>query len=179
MRRLQVKRAVYLLGAALGAAITLASAQGMPTDPQIAAIVVTANQVDIDAGKLAERKAQGAEVKAFAKRMVTDHTGVNQAAVALAQKLHVTPESNPTSEGLKQGGEANMDALGKLSGQAFDKAYIDHEVAYHESVLDAMDKVLIPGAQNAQLKALLVKVRPAFVDHLNHAKMIQSSLAGR
>lgn len=72
-----------------------------------------------------------------------------------------------------------MAALGRLSGPAFDKAYIDHEVAYHESVLDAMDKVLIPGAQNAQLKALLVKVRPAFVDHLNHAKMIQSSLAGQ
>jgi putative membrane protein len=174
-----VKRAVYLLGAALGAAITLASAQGMPTDPQIAAIVVTANQVDIDAGKLAEQKAEGAEVKAFAKRMVTDHTGVNQAAVGLAQKLHLTPESNATSEGLKQGGDANMAALSKLSGPAFDKAYIDHEVAYHESVLDALDKVLIPGAQNAQLKALLVKVRPAFVDHLNHAKMIQSSLAGR
>lgn len=174
-----MKRAVYLLGAALGAAITLASAQGMPTDPQIAAIVVTANQVDIDAGKLAEQKAEGAEVKAFAKRMVTDHTGVNQAAVGLAQKLHLTPESNATSEGLKQGGDANMAALSKLSGPAFDKAYIDHEVAYHESVLDALDKVLIPGAQNAQLKALLVKVRPAFVDHLNHAKMIQSSLAGR
>ena len=173
-----MKRAVYLLGAALGAAMALASAQGMPTDPQIAAIVVTANQVDIDAGKLAEQKAQRAEVKAFAKRMVTDHTGVNQAAVELAQKLHLTPQSNPTSEGLKQGGDANMAALDKLSGPAFDKAYIDHEVAYHESVLDAIDKVLIPGAQNAELKALLVKVRPAFVDHLNHAKMIQSSLAG-
>ena len=174
-----MKRAVHLLGAALSATMALASAQGMPTDPQIAAIVVTANQVDIDAGKLAEQKAHGTEVKAFAKRMVTDHTGVNQAAVELAQKLHLTPQSNPTSEGLKQGGDANMAALDKLSGPAFDKAYIDHEVAYHESVLDAMDKVLIPGAQNAELKALLVKVRPAFVDHLNHAKMIQSSLAGR
>ena len=174
-----MKRAVHLLGAALSATMALASAQGMPTDPQIAAIVVTANQVDIDAGKLAEQKAHGTEVKAFAKRMVADHAGVNQAAVELAQKLHLTPQSNPTSEGLKQGGDANMAALDKLSGPAFDKAYVDHEVAYHESVLDAMDKVLIPGAQNAELKALLVKVRPAFVDHLNHAKMIQSSLAGR
>jgi putative membrane protein len=174
-----MRRAVYLLGAALGSCIALASAQGLPTDPQIAAIVVTANQVDIDAGKLAERKGHAAEVKAFAKRMVTDHTGVNQAAVSLAHELHVTPESNPTSESLKQGGEQNMAALRNLSGRAFDKAYIDHEVAYHQSVLDAMDKVLIPGAQNPQLKALLVKVRPAFVDHLNHAKMIQSSLAGQ
>lgn len=175
-----MRRATYLLGAALASCIALAWAQGgAPTDPQIAAIVVTANQVDIDAGKLAERKAHAAEVKAFAKRMVTDHTGVNHAAVDLAQKLHLTPESNPTSESLKEGGEQNLAALRRLSGAAFDKAYIDHEVAYHQSVLDAMDKVLIPSAQNAQLKALLVKVRPAFVDHLNHAKMIQSTLAGQ
>ena len=151
----------------------------MPTDPQIAAIVVTANQVDIDAGKVAEQKAHSAEVRAFAKRMVTDHTGVNQAAVSLAQKLHLTPQSNPTSQSLKEGGEENVAKLSGLNGQGFDKAYIDHEVAYHQSVLDAMDKVLIPGAQNAQLKALLVKVRPAFVDHLHHAKMIQSTLAGQ
>ncbi|HEY7888777.1 MAG TPA: DUF4142 domain-containing protein [Steroidobacteraceae bacterium] len=173
-----MKRAVYLLGAVLASGLALAWAQGSsPTDPQIAAVVVTANQVDIDAGKLAEHKAHAAEVKTFAKRMVTDHTGVNKAAVALATKLHLTPESNPTSESLKQGGEQNLATLRGLKGKAFDKAYIDHEVAYHQAVLDAMDKVLIPSAQNSQLKALLVKVRPAFVDHLNHAKMIQSSLA--
>lgn len=174
-----MKRSVYLFGAALGAAVALAWAQGLPSDPQIAAIVVTANQVDIDAGKLAESKGHSPEVKAFAKRMVTDHSGVNQAAIGLAQKLHLTPESNPTSESLKQGGEQNIAALSKLSGPAFDKAYIDHEVAYHQSVLDALDKVLIPGAQNPELKALLVKVRPAFVDHLSHAKMIQSRLGGQ
>jgi len=175
-----MKSAVYFLGIILGASIAPAWAQGGgPTDPQIAAIVVTANQVDIDAGKLAERKAHGADVKAFAKRMVTDHTGVNQAATDLAQRLHVTPQSNPTSESLKQGGEQNLAALRKLHGEAFDKAYIDHEVVYHQSVLDALDKVLIPSAQNAQLKALLVKVRPAFVDHLEHAKHIQTMLASR
>jgi putative membrane protein len=175
-----MKRARYFLGAMLGCGIALAWAQGgTPTDPQIAAIVVTANQVDIDAGRLAERKAHAADVKAFAKRMVTDHTGVNQAAVSLAQKLHLTPESNATSESLKQGGEQNLAALRNLSGQAFDKAYIDHEVAYHQSVLDAMDKTLIPDAQNPQLKALLVKVRPAFEDHLEHAKQIQTTLAGQ
>ncbi len=174
-----MKRAVYLLGTVLGAGIALASAAGIPTDPQIAAIVVTANQVDIDAGKLAEHKAHAADVKAFAKRMVIDHTGVNKAAVALVTKLHVTPESNATSESLKQGGDQNLATLKPLKGAAFDKAYIDHEVAYHQAVLDAVDKVLIPSAQNAELKALLVKVRPAFVDHLEHAKHIQSMLGGQ
>ena len=149
-----------------------------PSDPQIAAIVVTANQVDIDAGKLALQKSGSKDVKAFAQTMVRDHTGVNQAAVDLVHKLNVTPESNATSESLKQGGDENLAKLKALSGKAFDKAYIDHEVAYHQAVLDAMDKTLIPDAKNAELKALLVKVRPAFVAHLDHAKHLDEALDG-
>ena len=149
-----------------------------PTDPQIAAIVVTANQVDIDAGKLAESKATNQEVKAFARQMVTDHTGVNKAATALVTRLKVTPEENATSRSLKSGGDANVQHLKALEGAAFDRAYIDNEVTYHQSVLDALDHTLIPGAKNAELKALLVKVRPAFEAHLAHAKQIQSTLRG-
>ena len=152
-----------------------ASAQGI-TDAQIAHIVVTANQVDIDAGKVAASMASNPEVKKFGEQMVTDHTGVNKAAVDLATKLKVTPADNPTSQSLKAGGEKNVANLKGLKGAAFDKAYIDHEVAYHQAVLDAVDKTLIPGASNAELKTLLVKVRPAFVAHLDHAKKIQSSL---
>ena len=146
------------------------------TDPQIAQIVVTANQVDIDAGKLAAASTKNAEVRKFAQLMVTDHTGVNKQAVDLATKLKVTPEENETSKALKAGGEKNVANLKTLKGAAFDKAYVDHEVAYHQAVLDAVDKTLIPNAKNAELKALLVKVRPAFVAHLEHAKSIQSSL---
>jgi putative membrane protein len=148
-----------------------------PNDAQIASIVVTANTVDIDAGKLAESKSSNADVKAFAQRMITDHTGVNKSAVDLVTKLKVTPQDNPTSQSLKAGGDQNLANLKGLSGAAFDKAYIDHEVAYHEQVLDAVDKTLIPSAKNEELKALLVKVRPAFVAHLDHAKMIQGQLA--
>jgi putative membrane protein len=118
-------------------------------------------------------------VKQFGALMVTDHTGVNKAAVELATKLKVTPQDNPTSQSLKQGGEDNVAALKKLKGAAFDKAYIDHEVVYHQQVLDAVDKVLIPGATNAELKALLEKTRPAFVAHLEHAKKVQAGLAGK
>jgi putative membrane protein len=147
-----------------------------PTDPQIAAIVVTANQVDIDAGKLAKSKGQSKGVQEFAQLMITDHSGVNKSATELVQKLHVTPEPNATSESLQKGGDQNLATLKGLSGSAFDKAYVDHEVAYHEAVLQAMDKTLIPSAQNAELKALLVKVRPAFVAHLDHAKQLQAQL---
>ena len=147
-----------------------------PTDPQIAAIVVAANQADIDAGKLAESKAHSQDVKGFAQQMVKDHTAVNKTAVDLVNKLGVKPETNPTSDSLKQGGAANIANLKPLQGAKFDRAYIDHEVTYHQNVIDALDKTLIPSAQNAELKALLVKVRPAFVAHLEHAKMVQSSL---
>ncbi len=87
---------------ALAAAANVAFAAG-PTDPQIAAIVVTANQVDIDAGKLALSKAHSKDVKEFAQLMITDHSGVNKSATELVQKLHVTPEANPTSAELAEG----------------------------------------------------------------------------
>jgi putative membrane protein len=161
---------------ALAMVATTAWAAAGPTDPQIAAIVVTANQVDIDAGKLAEGKAQSAEVKRFAEAMVADHTAVNKAASDLVHKLNVTPEGSATSDSLRKGGEDNVGRIGKLQGGAFDRAYVDHEVAYHEAVIDALDKTLIPNAQNAELKALLVKVRPGFVAHLQHARHLQSSL---
>ena len=157
-------------------ALTCSAQGGGPNDAQIAAIVVTANQVDIDAGKLAQSKGKSKDVKAFGKQMVIDHTGVNKQAVALVTKLKVKPEDNPTSDALKKGGADNLKNLKGLKGAAFDKAYIDHEVAYHEQVLDAIDKVLIPNAKNAELKDLIVKVRPAFVGHLEHAKKLQASL---
>ena len=165
---------------ALAAALALvaggASAQQGPTDPQIAAIVVTANQVDIDAGKLAKNRTHSKDVRQFAQLMVTDHTAVNKQASALVQRLKVKPEPNDTSAGLKKGGDENMARLKKLKGAAFDKAYVAQEVSYHQTVLDALDKTLIPSAANADLKALLTKVRPAIAAHLEHAKMLQSHL---
>jgi putative membrane protein len=169
-----MKVSSYVLAGVLLASAGVA-AQGV-NDAQIASIVVTANQVDIDAGKLAASRGTDPQVKSFGQQMVTDHTGVNKLATELAGKLKVTPEDNPTSQSLKSGGEKNVATLKTLQGAAFDKAYIAHEVAYHQQVLDALDKTLIPGAKNEELKALLVKVRPAFVAHLEHAKKVQSSL---
>jgi len=169
--------AMVMAAACLAPLVTSAASAQSINDAQIASIVVTANQVDIDAGKLAETKGSNAEVKAFGKQMVTDHTGVNKQAVDLVTKLKVTPEDNATSKALKSGGDDNLKSLRTLKGRAFDKAYVDHEVVYHQQVLDAVDKTLIPNAKNDELKALLVKVRPAFVAHLEHAKMVQASLA--
>ena len=164
------------LAAIVLVAPALALAQGKPSDPQIAHIVVTANQIDIDAGKLAKSHSKNKEVQAFAQRMITDHTAVNKQAAALAKKLGVKPEDNDTSKALKKGAQDNMANLKKLKDGAFDKAYIQQEVAYHQQVLDAIDKVLVPSAQNAELKGLIEKVRPAIQTHLDHAKHLQADL---
>src|SRR6478672_5636330 len=165
MRALQ-----FAASLAAASVFAIASAQDKgPSDPQIAGIVVAANKIDIDAGKLAKSHSKNKEVQQFAQQMITDHTAVNKQAGALAKKLGVKPEDNDTSKALKKGGADNSASLKKLKGAAFDKAYVDHEVAYHQQVLDAIDKVLVPSAQNKELKDLIVKVRPAIAAHLDHA----------
>jgi len=170
-----MKNAGIAFAGALCLMAGVAMAQAL-NDAQIAAITVAANQVDIDAGNLAKSKASSKEVKDFAQKMVTDHTGVNKAAGDLAKKLNMKPEENPTSTSLKTGGEENIKNLKGLKGAAFDRAYIDQEVTYHQTVLDTIDKSLIPNAKNEELKALLTKTRPAIADHLEHAKKLQASL---
>jgi putative membrane protein len=151
-------------------------AQG-PTDPEIAHIVVTANTIDVEAGELARAKAKDQKVKDFAKLMVDDHKAVNKQATDLAKKLGVTPKDNEVSKSLLSGAKDNLKKLKGLKGTEFEKAYVNNEVTYHQAVLDALDKTLIPNAKNEELKALMVKVRPAFVAHLEHAKGVQSALS--
>jgi putative membrane protein len=153
-----------------------APAAAPPNDAQIAQIVLTADSVDVDYGNLAVKQTKNAEVKAFAETMIRDHTAVNDKATALAKKLGMTPEASDTSKSLKSDGEKEMAKLKAMHGAEFDKAYIDNEVAYHESVIGALDKVLLPNAKNAELKSLLESGRPIFVSHLNHAKELQASL---
>jgi putative membrane protein len=152
----------------------VASAADTLTDAQIAAIVVTANQIDINAGKLAESKSTNPEVKAFAHRMITDHTDVNKQATDLATKLKITPEESTLSRAMKSDAERNMARMKKLSGKDFDKLYLNDESSFHNAVIDTVDGKLLPSAENADLKSLLVKVRPALVSHREHADKLLS-----
>ena len=147
-----------------------------PTDPQIAMIVVVADTVDVDYGKLAVKKTSNQAVKEFAETMVRDHTAVNDKAVALAKKLGVTPEASDTSKSLKADGKKQLAKLEALAGAEFDKAYVNNEVSYHEAVIGLLDKTLIPSARNAELKSLLESGRPIFAAHLAHAKHLLASL---
>jgi putative membrane protein len=110
--------------------------------------------------------------------MVNDHEAGMKEAVALATRLKVKPEPSAVSNSLQQGAEKTRAKLSKLHGAAFDKAYIDAEVKYHEAVIDAVKNTLIPSAQNADLKQLLTDVVPTLEGHLQHAKNVQAQLGG-
>jgi len=170
--------AMFFALPAYGEDAAAAPAAAGPTDPQIAQIVVTANTVDIDAAKWAKAHSKNKDVKEFANTMIKDHTAVNKDAKALVKKLKVKPEESPTSKALADGGKENVANLKKLKGAELDKAYVDHEVAYHQQVIDAITNTLIPNAKNADLKAMLEKYAPAFQAHLDHAKKLQGDLAG-
>lgn len=145
-------------------------------DAEIASIAVSANQIDVDYGKIALKKASNADIKKFAQTMVDDHSAVIKKAVALAQKLGVTPQDNPTTQSLLAGAEKIKIDLNSKSGKEFDKAYIDNEVAYHTSVISTVKNVLIPQTQNDELKDLLQSAVPLFEHHLEMAKKAQSEL---
>jgi putative membrane protein len=145
-------------------------------DPQIAAIIATTNQVEIEAGELALSRSQSRSVQNFARMMITDHSNVNQSAVALVNRLMLSPESDATSAALKKEGDDNLARLNGLEGREFDRAYLDHEITYHRQMVHAVDRALIPYAKNAELKALLVRARPIFILHLDHALRLQWAL---
>ncbi len=143
------------------------------TDPEIASVAVTANQIDISYAEIAKEKSKDAAVLKFAETMANDHKAIIDQAVALVTKLGVTPKDNELSKQLLAGAEKTKKMLRSKSGKAFDKAYIDNEVAYHKAVISTVEKTLIPDAHNAELKSLLQKVVPTLKEHLMHAEMVQ------
>lgn len=147
-------------------------------DAQIAHVAYTAGQIDVEAARQALDRSRNTEVRAFAETMVRDHTAVNQQALALVQRLHVTPEANPTSAALTaQAADAHR-RLGTLEGPAFDQAYIANEVAYHRAVNNALRGTLIPSAHNAELKSLLEAGLTLFSAHQEHAEQLERQLRG-
>jgi putative membrane protein len=165
-----------LFSAAILALATPALAANGPTDPQIAHIAYTAGTIDIAAGKQALARSHNKAVRAFAQEMVRDHKAVNDKALALVKKLHVTPEANPTSAGLSKQASATLRRLGHLHGRSFDRAYVANEVAFHKTVNGALESTLIPSARNGELKSLLETGLTLFREHQQHAENLAKGL---
>ena len=162
--------------AALAFGVSGAANAAGPTDPQIAHVAYTAGNIDIAAGKQALARSHNKAVRAFASEMVRDHKAVNDKALALVKKLHVTPEANPTSAALSKQAAVTMRRLAHLHGRTFDRAYAANEVAYHKTVNGALSDTLIPSAKNGELKSLLQTGLALFREHQTHAETLSASL---
>jgi putative membrane protein len=169
-------RVALLIAGAAALAISAPVLAAGPTDPQIAHIAYTAGNIDIAAAKQALKMSHNATVRDFAQQMVRDHEAVNAKALALVKKLHVTPEANPTSASLTKAADSEHAKLSKLKGAAFDREYLNNEVAYHKAVNNALKSTLIPSAHNAELKSLLETGLTLFTEHQKHAEQMAAKL---
>lgn len=151
------------------------------TDGDIASIVAVANSNDSAGGADAARRATTPEVRAFGQRMAREHGTANRATIALVNRLNpnASPLENDFTRHMRNDAEHAKADLARDSGLTFDKAYIDHEVDGHQSMLNKLDHDLIPKAQNAQLKQLLTRTRETVNSHLQEAKRLQDALKDR
>ncbi len=179
MKTNKTPRALFAAGFVIAILMSLpVFSQNNPklTDPEVAYVAVVANQIDIAYAEIAKEKSKDAEVLKFAQTMINDHTAVIAQASALVKKLNVTPKDNEVSKKLLADAEKTKKSLREKSGTAFNKAYVDNEVAYHKAVIGAVESLLIPETENAELKELLQNVLPALKAHLEHAEMLQKSM---
>jgi putative membrane protein len=166
--------AVLLIASPAGAQASPSSKPALD-DPTIVAIFDAANTADIETGGLAAKRAHSKEVRDYAAMLVHDHTTVRQQGRDLATKLGVTPTPPADSSSARAHAQA-MKELRAASGQKFDQVFLQHEVDFHRNVIDAVQTTLLPAIKNAELKAFVVKVAPAFQAHMIAAEQLQKSL---
>ncbi|HEY4306094.1 MAG TPA: DUF4142 domain-containing protein [Gemmatimonadaceae bacterium] len=147
-----------------------------PNDGNITAMLMAANNTDISYAKLVPAHTSSPAVRDFATRMITDHAAVNTAITELVARTPIKPQENATSLSFRDESTAERELLSRLYGRQFDSTYIAGEIAYHSSVIATLDNDLIPHARDAQLRQILVSVRPAVAAHLAHAQQVQSRL---
>ena len=151
--------------------IAVAQSSAKLDDPTIVAIFDAANTYDMETGSLAAKKGHSSSVRDFGKMLVRDHRNVRTQGRELARSLNVTP-TPPKDFPLAKAHAEAMRSLRKTRGRAFDRAFLQHEVDFHNAVIDAVTNTLLPAIQNAQVKDLVTKVAPAFVAHRDRAQSL-------
>lgn len=140
-------------------------------DPTIIAIFDAANTWDMETGSLAAKKGSTKELRDFGAMLERDHKAVRQQGRDLVKKLGVHP-TPPKDFALAKDHAKALHTLHSTSGKAFDRAFLEHEVAYHKAVIDAVTTSLLPALKNEEARALVTKVAPAFQAHMAAAQQL-------
>ena len=140
-------------------------------DPTFIAIFDAANTWDIETGTIAAKKGSSKEVREFGAMLARDHEVVRRQGRDLVKKLGVRP-TPPADFALAKSHAAALRTLNARSGKAFDRAFLEHEVAFHKAVIDAVNTSLLPALENQEARGLVVKVAPAFQAHMLAAQAL-------
>jgi len=152
-----------------GAGAATAQDPAKLNDLEIAHAAYVAGDIDIRNAHLALALSDDPKVREFAELMIRDHEAVNQAALALLEKLKAAPQDNAFSQSLLKGAHDTWAKMAKLSGHEFDKSYATNELAYHQTVNHVVGDAFIPNVENAELKTLLGSALDTFKAHEQHA----------
>jgi putative membrane protein len=148
-------------------------------DDHLVAIMLATDNADLSFARMGYTRASTREVKAFAQRMINDHSQ----AVALVNEIvgrhDISPKDNMMSRDLRDEATTQRELLRPLAGRAFDIAYVANEVAYHRHLLSIIDDVLLPRLEEGELRQQLVTMRPVLSAHLAHAEQLQATLEQR
>ena len=172
-----MKKLTLALALACAAGGVMANADGAMNDLEIAHTAYTAGGLDIRYAHLALAISENEAVREFAMTMIRDHTAVNDAAGALITQLNVTPQDNELSQALVAGAAAKRADLASLTGKAFDCAYAENELGYHQVVNKTVAEVFIPAVTVAPLKDLLEDALVTFKAHEQHAEHMVAGLS--
>lgn len=164
--------------AALDTSVATDSGSAQLSDANIVALLDEANKADSAAGAVALKKASSPEVKRFAREMMGEHHALRLEGEQVAKKAGITPSApgNDPVAPLAQKETAVLDST--AAGPAFDRAYIEQEVAVHRAVKDLLDQAA-GAADNADLKAAIAKATPIIARHLSEAEKLQQKLAAK
>ena len=156
-----------------------APASNRVSQSNVVAIILAANNTDLSYARLVPARASSPEVKAFAQRMLTDHTLLNNRINDISTRDGIIAEDDAISLDFRDHSAARRDILRELQGTKFDSTYIANEIQYHQELLDAISGVLIPSAKAGELRDFVTSLRPAVSAHLAHAEQIRATLASR
>ena len=148
---------------------SLAQSPAELNDLEIAHVAYTADNIDIRYAHLALAISKDPAVRAFANTMISDHSTVNDLALALLEKLGAAPQDNFLSRQLGENADVLVAEMSKLSGHDFDHRYAENELAYHQAVNGLVDNAFIPNIENAEMKALFQEASVIFNVHEVHA----------
>ena len=149
------------------------------SDGRTVARFLMANDVDVSFARIAFTTTTNEEVKAFARRMLTDHAQVIMSMRALSTEQDITPADDDAGRDLRDLSTLQRDSLRALSGRAFDNAYVAMELDRHRAILSMIDDVLLPRARNGELREALTSARPIIAAHIAHAEQLLAALEKR